>query len=90
MEPQKCARYSKFLDAEELDKIMTGEESDEELGELMSSLNQLKEKGDIVTRVREHLSVRWKERRDMYSRICTLLHWISISETHYAMKAYEE
>jgi hypothetical protein len=34
MEPQKRARYSKFLDAEELAEIMMEEESDEELEEL--------------------------------------------------------
>jgi tellurite resistance protein len=34
MEPQKRARYSKFLDAEELEEIMMEEESDEELEEL--------------------------------------------------------
>jgi hypothetical protein len=45
----------KFLDAEELEEIMMEEESDEELEELMSSLNLLKEKGDILTRVRGHL-----------------------------------
>jgi hypothetical protein len=31
MEPQKRARYSKFLDADELEEIMMEEESDEEL-----------------------------------------------------------
>jgi hypothetical protein len=34
MEPQKRARYSKFLDAEELEEIPMEEESDEELEEL--------------------------------------------------------
>jgi hypothetical protein len=34
MEPQKRARYSKFLDAEELEEIMMEEESDEALEEL--------------------------------------------------------
>jgi hypothetical protein len=32
----------------------------------MSLLNLLEEKGDIVTRVRRHLSVRWKDKRDVY------------------------
>jgi hypothetical protein len=65
MEPQKCARYSKFLDAEELEEIMMEEESDEE-EELMSSSNLLKKKGDIVTRMRGHLRVHWKDKRDVY------------------------
>jgi hypothetical protein len=65
MEPQKLAQYSKFLNAEELEEIMMEEESDEE-EELVSSLTVLKEKGDIVTRVRGHLSVRWKDKRDVY------------------------
>jgi hypothetical protein len=32
----------------------------------VSSLNLLKKEGDIVTRVRGHLSVRWKDKRDVY------------------------
>jgi hypothetical protein len=32
----------------------------------MSSLNLLKRKGDIVTRVRGHLSVHWKDKPDVY------------------------
>jgi hypothetical protein len=34
MEPQKCARYSKFLDAVELEEITMEEGSDYELEEL--------------------------------------------------------
>jgi hypothetical protein len=65
MDTQKRARYSKFLDAEELEEIMMEEESDE-LEELTSSLNLLKEKGNIVIEVRGHLRVRWKDNRDVY------------------------
>jgi hypothetical protein len=38
MEPQKRARYSKFLDAEELEEIMVEEESDE-----LEELNEFNE-----------------------------------------------
>jgi hypothetical protein len=38
----------------------------------MSSLNLLKKKGDIVTRVRGHLSVHWKDKRDVY--VLTKMH----------------
>jgi hypothetical protein len=39
MEPQKRARYSKFLDAEELEKMME-EESDEELEEFIEPIEE--------------------------------------------------
>jgi hypothetical protein len=42
MEPQKCARYSKLLDAEVLEEIFMEEGSDEELEEL-NEFNELHE-----------------------------------------------
>jgi hypothetical protein len=44
MEPQKRARYSKFLDAEELGEIMMEEESDEELEELNEFIEPTEER----------------------------------------------
>jgi hypothetical protein len=44
MEPQKHARYSKFLDAEELEEIMMEEKSDEELEELNEFIEPTEEK----------------------------------------------
>jgi hypothetical protein len=64
MEPQRHNDIQNFWTGEQ-EEIMMEEDSDEE-EELMSSLNLLKEKGDIVTRVRGHLSVPWKEKRDVY------------------------
>jgi hypothetical protein len=46
---------------------MMEEESDERLEELNEFTEATEEKGDSVTRVGGHLSVRWKDKRDVYA-----------------------
>jgi hypothetical protein len=61
MEPQKRARYSKFLDAEELEEIMMEQESDEEFTEPTEGRRGYRYKGE-----RTSLSVIFSLSRNRY------------------------
>jgi hypothetical protein len=67
MEPQKRARYSKFLDAEELEEIMMEEESDEELEEFNEFIepteNILSLSSSSSSNEAEEREVRFRDRR---------------------------
>jgi hypothetical protein len=63
MKPQKYARYSKRLDAEEIEEVMMEEESDEELEELSEFIEPCENTSLAAVNEAEGVEIMFRARR---------------------------